>query len=62
MVSHNPFKSHVSNKSNEIGYPNDISIQLISGDHVGALAMSESGSGGDVVSMKLQAVRDGMIF
>ncbi|KAJ1537240.1 hypothetical protein HK096_001103 [Nowakowskiella sp. JEL0078] len=29
--------------------------KLISGDHVGALAMSESGSGSDVVSMKLQA-------
>lgn len=28
---------------------------LISGDHVGALAMSEAGSGSDVVSMKLKA-------
>ncbi|MBM7067784.1 isovaleryl-CoA dehydrogenase [Actibacterium sp. 188UL27-1] len=28
---------------------------LISGDHVGALAMSEAGSGSDVVSMKLRA-------
>jgi isovaleryl-CoA dehydrogenase len=29
--------------------------RLISGDHVGALAMSESGAGSDVVSMKLRA-------
>src|SRR4051812_38389018 len=29
--------------------------QLISGDHIGALAMSEPGSGSDVVSMKLRA-------
>jgi isovaleryl-CoA dehydrogenase len=29
--------------------------KLISGDHVGALAMSESGAGSDVVSMKLRA-------
>ena len=31
--------------------------KLISGEHVGALAMSEAGSGSDVVSMKLAAVR-----
>lgn len=31
--------------------------KLISGEHVGALAMSESGSGSDVVSMKLRADR-----
>jgi isovaleryl-CoA dehydrogenase len=30
---------------------------LVSGDHVGALAMSETGSGSDVVSMKLKAER-----
>ncbi|MBL9063225.1 isovaleryl-CoA dehydrogenase [Tabrizicola sp.] len=30
---------------------------LISGDHVGALAMSEAGAGSDVVSMKLRAER-----
>src|SRR5258706_5534521 len=29
--------------------------KLISGEHVGALAMSEAGSGSDVVSMKLKA-------
>ena len=29
--------------------------RLISGEHVGALAMSESGSGSDVISMKLKA-------
>ena len=31
--------------------------KLISGDHVGALAMSEAGAGSDVVSMKLKAAR-----
>ena len=33
--------------------------KLISGEHVGALAMSEPGSGSDVVSMKTRAVRKG---
>ena len=33
--------------------------KLISGEHVGALAMSEAGSGSDVVSMRLQAERKG---
>ncbi|MAF50401.1 MAG: acyl-CoA dehydrogenase [Rhodospirillaceae bacterium] len=33
--------------------------KLISGEHVGALAMSESNSGSDVVSMRLRAVRKG---
>jgi len=33
-------------------------MQLIAGEHVGALAMSEAGSGSDVVSMKLRADRD----
>src|SRR3954468_3343717 len=33
--------------------------KLISGDHVGALAMSEPGSGSDVVSMKLKAEKKG---
>jgi len=32
---------------------------LISGEHVGALAMSESGAGSDVVGMKLKAERSG---
>ena len=32
---------------------------LISGDHVGSLAMSEAGSGSDVVSMRLRADRRG---
>ena len=37
---------------------------LISGEHVGALAMSEPGSGSDVVSMRLQAERvdDGFLL
>src|SRR5512144_855486 len=33
--------------------------KLCSGEHVGALAMSEPGSGSDVVSMRLRARRDG---
>ena len=33
--------------------------KLISGEHVGALAMSEPGAGSDVVSMKLRADRNG---
>ncbi|KAI9224431.1 acyl-CoA dehydrogenase/oxidase [Blastocladiella britannica] len=33
--------------------------QLISGEHVGALAMSEAGSGSDVVSMKIRAEKKG---
>ena len=33
--------------------------KLCSGEHIGALAMSEAGSGSDVVSMKLKAEKDG---
>ena len=33
--------------------------KLISGEHIGALAMSESGAGSDVVSMKLRADKKG---
>ena len=33
--------------------------KLISGEHVGALAMSEAGSGSDVISMKLRAEKRG---
>src|SRR5512141_462656 len=33
--------------------------KLISGEHVGALAMSEAGAGSDVVSMKLRAEKKG---
>src|SRR5262249_40887263 len=33
--------------------------KLVSGEHVGALAMSEPGSGSDVVSMQLRAERRG---
>lgn len=36
--------------------------RLISGEHVGALAMSEPGSGSDVVSMQLRADRRGDLF
>src|SRR5665213_3720290 len=35
---------------------------LISGEHVGALAMSEAGSGSDVVSMRLRADRRGDVY
>jgi isovaleryl-CoA dehydrogenase len=33
--------------------------KLVSGEHVGALAMSETGAGSDVISMSLQAVKKG---
>jgi isovaleryl-CoA dehydrogenase len=33
--------------------------RLISGEHVGALAMSEAGAGSDVMGMRARAVRDG---
>lgn len=36
--------------------------KLVSGEHVGALAMSEPGSGSDVVSMKLKAEKKGDRF
>src|SRR5690606_36794235 len=36
--------------------------RLISGEHVGSLAMSESGAGSDVVSMKLRADREGDLY
>ena len=36
--------------------------KLISGEHIGALAMSETGAGSDVVSMKLKAKKDGEKF
>jgi len=36
--------------------------KLISGEHVGSLAMSEAGSGSDIVSMQLRAERKGDCF
>ncbi len=36
--------------------------KLVSGEHVGALAMSEPGSGSDVVSMRLRADRRGDVY
>ncbi|MCV5869806.1 acyl-CoA dehydrogenase family protein, partial [Escherichia coli] len=36
--------------------------KLISGEHIGALAMSEPGAGSDVVSMQLKAERKSDIF
>jgi isovaleryl-CoA dehydrogenase len=36
--------------------------KLMSGEHVGALAMSEPGAGSDVVSMQLKAVRRGDVY
>jgi isovaleryl-CoA dehydrogenase len=36
--------------------------KLVSGEHVGALAMSEPGAGSDVVSMQLRAERRGDLF
>lgn len=37
----------------------NILFQLCSGEHIGALAMSEPGAGSDVVSMKLKAEKKG---
>jgi isovaleryl-CoA dehydrogenase len=36
--------------------------KLCTGEHIGALAMSEAGSGSDVMSMRLNAVQDGKHF
>lgn len=36
--------------------------KLISGEHVGALAMSEAGAGSDVVGMRLRATREGASY
>ncbi len=36
--------------------------KLISGEHVGSLAMSEPGAGSDVVSMQLKAMRHGDVY
>ncbi|MCY7315556.1 MAG: isovaleryl-CoA dehydrogenase [Rubrivivax sp.] len=36
--------------------------RLISGEHVGALAMSETGAGSDVIGMKLKAVEHGGVY
>lgn len=37
------------------------SLQLISGEYIGALAMSETNAGSDVVSMKLKAEKKGEV-
>ena len=36
-------------------------FQLLSGEHMGALAMSEAGAGSDVVSMVLKAEKRGTV-
>jgi isovaleryl-CoA dehydrogenase len=36
--------------------------KLVSGEHLGALAMSETGAGSDVMGMKTVAVRDGDVY
>ena len=36
--------------------------KLVSGEYLGALAMSETGAGSDVMSMKLKAVEDGDVY
>ena len=36
--------------------------KLVSGEYLGALAMSESGAGSDVMSLKLRAVQDGDVW
>ena len=35
-------------------------LQLISGEHIGALAMSENEAGSDVVNMRLVAKKEGL--
>lgn len=37
-------------------------VQLIAGEHIGALAMSEANAGSDVVSMKCRAEKHGQSF
>ncbi|MCZ6658430.1 MAG: isovaleryl-CoA dehydrogenase [Gammaproteobacteria bacterium] len=48
-------------------FANDVQKQtylpkLVSGEYLGALAMSETGAGSDVMSMKLKAVEDGDVY
>lgn len=50
----NQISRHATEKQKEKYLP-----KLISGEHIGALAMSEAGSGSDVVSMKLRAEKKG---
>ncbi|MCK9517305.1 MAG: isovaleryl-CoA dehydrogenase [Ottowia sp.] len=45
------------NRNGTAGQKQKYLPRLISGEHVGALAMSESGAGSDVISMKLRADR-----
>src|SRR5664279_3626925 len=47
------------NRNGTIEQKNKYLPKLISGEHVGALAMSEPGAGSDVVSMRLRADRKG---
>lgn len=42
-----------------IWYDKNTFLQLCTGEHFGALAMSEPGAGSDVVSMKLKADKKG---
>lgn len=37
-------------------------MQLLTGEHVGALAMSEPNAGSDVVSMRLKATKQGRVI
>lgn len=50
----NQFNRNASEEQKEKYMP-----KLISGEHIGALAMSETGAGSDVVSMKLRAEKKG---
>ena len=36
--------------------------KLVSGEHIGALAMSEAGAGSDVIGMRLAAVKEGDVY
>ena len=50
----NQINKHGTNEQKQKYLPN-----LCSGEHIGALAMSEAGSGSDVVSMKTKAEKRG---
>ncbi|XP_015670031.1 isovaleryl-CoA dehydrogenase, mitochondrial isoform X2 [Protobothrops mucrosquamatus] len=56
-------QEHLAPKAQEIDRDNEFKdMRLTSGEHIGALAMSESNAGSDVVSMKLRADKKGDYF
>lgn len=59
MVSNFILNSHLFRLKNIYIFFFFVSIQLCTGEHIGALAMSEVDAGSDVISMKLRADKDG---